>query len=425
MKKKLIIQLARFGDVMQTRRLIESLIYEDIASSNQKNEIVLCVDKLQENIAKILYPHIEIIGFHAYNADARDVLLKNRKILDYIKSSNFDEVYTLNFTAMTYALIKIFDEEKVRGYKFSHGQETKSAWHDLTYKYMYDRLQSPLHITDFWAFLADKAIEPEKVNPSAYEKMQTWLEGKGTFEVGIILSGQHRRRSVPPKDLALIVHVLASRFDKVRFNLLGTAGEADLAREFFTHLPKNTTSLVNNRIGKTKITELLDIIKESDLVLSPDTGSLHAAAFFGVPTLSFFHSSALCYQTGAYGLGHLCLQSTFPCAPCLEVKPCPYGDDIYCYKQLSSPALLAFLAKQKTQKKIEYCALLETEFDNIGHKYKLLAGDEVDRRKAHELREVLYEYRYAKTYQSHNALTETVALELFEGPFTFFLNNKV
>ncbi len=421
MQKKLIFQIARFGDIAQTRRLIKSLMF-DIDGS--KNEICLCVDKIYEKTAAFFYPDIEIIGLHAYNAQLSDVIHENRKIFASIKAKNFDEIYTLNYAQLTYSILKLFDEEKIRGYILSNSQESRSAWYDLSFKFMTNREQSPLHVSDHWAFLSDNPIKASEVNPSAEEKMLLWQEGKGEFEVAIILAGQDLRRSVPPKDLAMIVHILANRFDKVVFRLLGTAKEETLAREFYAHLPKNTASLVQNHVGKTSFIELLEIIKHCDLALSPDTGSLHAAAFFGVPTLSFFCSSAYCYETGAYGLGHLCIQASFPCVPCTEKKKCHY-DIPMCHNQFSSPALYAWLAKQKTQKKMEYFGLLQSSFDEIGLTYTLLEGAEKQREYAYNLRKLLQEYRYGQAYLSHTNQTIDIATMLYEGIFTFLAKNKV
>ncbi len=406
MQKNLIIQLARFGDILQSRRLIKSVL--------QDGDVALCVDKTQERLARHAYPDIEIIPLSAFHADKDAILNDTRKSFEYLQNEKFDTIYTMNSTGLSYAIASLFDPSQVRGYVFKNGAELRSEWVRFAFKYMQNRFQSPLHIMDYWAFLADKPIKAEDVNPSAYDAMLKWQESKGQFRVGIVLSGQNARRSVPLQSMIQIIRILAQRFDKVDFVLLGTTtNEVNLAKECLAKLPANIASMIDNKVGKTNIIELFDTIKECDLVLSPDTGALHCAAFLGVPTLSFFCSSAFVFETGAYGLGHTCVQSSLQCAPCTEAVPCSH---VSCNAPFSSPSLLARLAGAKTQKQIEDFALLESSFDKVGLQYKTKEGELKDRSIAHNLRTLLHEYRYGDVKLAHSNEIEELAAQFYDAP---------
>ncbi len=406
MKKNLIVQLARFGDILQSRRLIKSL--------QQDGEVALCVDKTQEKLALYAYPDIEIIPLNAFHADKNEIFKETKKSFEYMQNQHFDTVYTMNSTGLSYAISSLFDPSQVRGYIFKNGQELRSEWVRFAFKYMQNRFQSPLHIMDYWAHLADNPISPELVNPSALEGMKKWQESTGTFKVGIVLSGQNVRRSVPLDSMVQIIRILTQRFDKVDFVLLGTsAKEIALAQECMLKLPNNISAMIENKVGKTSIVELFETIKECDLVLSPDTGALHCAAFLGVPSLSFFCSSAFVFETGAYGLGHTCVQSTLQCAPCAEVVPCSH---VSCASAFSSPALLARLAGAKTQKSIESFAILESNFDNVGLDYRLKEGEIRDRTEAKNLRALLYEYRSKEVHLAHSNAIEELAAQIYDTP---------
>ncbi len=428
MQKQLVVQLARFGDILQSRRLIKSL--------QLKGEVALCVDKSQLSIANCAYPDIEVIPLEAFNANKADVFVNTQKSFDYIQAQNFDSVYTMNATPLSYAIARLFEEEQVFGYSVKNGQELRFEWSRFAFLSAQNRFQAPLHLIDYWAYFADEVIEPNLVNPSALAGMKKWQEGRGNFRIGVVLSGQNARRAVPVLAMAQIVNVLASRFEKVEFHILGTAKEQNLAEQFLVKLPPKVQALVKNLIGKTNIQELFKEIKDCDLLLSPDTGALHCAAFQGVPTLSFFCSSAWCFETGAYGEGHVCIQAhpntsksavvtlneSMTCAPCAEAKPC---NKTICHEVFSAPALLARLAKAKTQKVIENFSILESSFDEVGLDYSLVEGVELERTKAKMLRKLLYEYHSNKVSMPHNEAVQNLASQMFDNISMVYPKNSL
>ncbi len=413
MKKYLVIQLARFGDILQTRRLIKSL--------QQDGEVSLCVDKTQEALAKLAYPDLDILPIYAFDADKLEVFTKNINLFDSIKNAKFDEVYTLNYSPLTFALSRLFSPEQVKGYFVENTQERRSEWVELAFKYMAKRYQSPLHIVDYWAFLSNNPISAELVNPSAVDKMYRWQEGKGAFQIALVLSGQNKRRSVPLSSYAQIIKVLATRFNKAEFILLGTSQEDKLAQEFLSYFKGNENFTLRNMVGKTSMPELFKCIEESDLVLSPDTGTLHCSAFLGTPTLSFFCSSAWAFETGAYGLGHTAIQATVDCAPCAERVNCK---NVKCHDIFSSPSLLARMSKRKTNKEAENFAILESSFDKVGLIYLPIDGLIKDRNEAEIMRSLLFEYKYGDVCMAHSQKVEDIAANLFDST-NFFASEKL
>ncbi len=405
MQKNLVLQLARFGDILQSRRLIKSL--------KKKGSLALCVDKTQEKIAKLAYPDIEILPLQAFSSDAKNVLSENKKIFEYVKNAGFEEAYIMNHTSLSYAFARLFAPDQLKGYILKEGQEMRSDWVKLAFKYMNNRFQSPLHIVDYWGFFADEPILPQEVNPSAYEKMQKWQEAKGDFQIAIVLAGQEERRSVPVDKYAQIMKIFLTRYkeNKVEILLLGTQKEEALARKFLVEMGQGSKN-IKNLVGKTSIEELFSLIKDCDLVISPDTGTLHCAAFLGVPTLSFFFSSAWCFETGAYGLGHTAIQVMPHCAPCFEKMKC---NNWKCHEAFSSPSLLARIAGKKTQKEIQDFSILESSFDKVGLMYTQKEGILQQRQEAEILRALLYEYKYNEIALPHSEKVSLYAGNLFDG----------
>ena len=76
-----------------------------------------------------------------------------------------------------------------------------------------------------------------------------------------------------------------------------------------------------NRIGQTTLAELIAELSSCQVLLTNDTGTMHLAAFLGVPTVSIFGSTEP-MLTGPMGNGHRVLRHHAACSPCFR-RECP------------------------------------------------------------------------------------------------------
>ena len=380
MTKRLVVQLARFGDIVQSKRLILSL--------RREGDVHLCVDRSLAALARLVYPDCVIHALPAHGCDARTVLEEGRAVFEHLRSEHFAEVYALNNAGLCKAVASLFPPEVVRGYPVRGGQALRCRWIRMAFRWMAERRRSPLNLADFWASLAPVPISPALVNPPAVPG------GKG---LGIVLAGQVRRRSHSPDALALLTRIQAEklgRAGKCPVYLLGTSKEHSAARDLMARLPGTVVERCLDLTGKTDWAALQDILAGLDVLLSPDTGTAHLAAHLGVPVLGLFCSSAWVWETGPYGVGHTVLQADLPCAPCAESSPCPKNAP--CRAAFTDPALLAYLAgRGKTERRFpRHVRILHGTFDEMGQTWREEGGDSPDHdaplRKA--LRDQLAEY---------------------------------
>ena len=84
----------------------------------------------------------------------------------------------------------------------------------------------------------------------------------------------------------------------------------------------------HNLIGKTTLSELITELSRCQLLLTNDTGTMHLAAFLGVPTVSIFGSTEPAL-TGPMGNGHRVIRHHVACSPCF-LRECPI--DFRCMK---------------------------------------------------------------------------------------------
>ncbi|MDH4470135.1 MAG: glycosyltransferase family 9 protein [Verrucomicrobiae bacterium] len=99
--------------------------------------------------------------------------------------------------------------------------------------------------------------------------------------------------------------------------LLGTAQEKTLASPLVEGFP----GTVENLIGQTSLEELLQTIQQLTLLLTNDTGSMHLAALFNIPTVALFGSTDPSL-TGPQGTIHRVLRHPVECSPCF-LRTCP------------------------------------------------------------------------------------------------------
>jgi len=380
MKNYLIIQLARFGDLIQTKRLLATLCARDDAT------VHLCVDKSLQQLARLVYPDVVIHPVTAHgtglsNSEAmRSMLVDNRKAFDKLKSIDFETIYNLNFSGLNFRLAALFDPETVEGYGWNNGQEMIGLWPSMAMRWSSFR-RIAINLVDFWAGYCPDMISPESVNPEAKAK------GSG---IGVVLAGRESRRSLPADILAKATATLGSSSKTDRIVLLGGKSEAAAGQAVIKELPKNLQEKTDNLAGKTDWTQLVEIVDSLDMLLTPDTGTMHLAAHLGTPVKAFFLSSAWCFETGPYGKGHTVYQAVTDCLPCLETKPCDY--DTKCLGGFADPLFQRFLVTGKADHAPQGLIGFNSAFDRLGQIYSPFAGTDNDTDQRTKFREFIRQF---------------------------------
>lgn len=351
----LVIQLARLGDLLQTKRLLLGL-----QEAYGPGQVHLLVDNSLAALARIIYPFAEVHGIRAFGgaADPPGLIADSRRVLTALAVLDFDAVYNLNYSGLNLALSTLFPVEIMHGHWEERGMARRSLWVDLAFRWTAQRRMSPVNLIDFWGLLAPQPASPAEVNPVAR------AGGNG---IGVVLAGRMARRSVPPEILASLLAAHFARLGGAPITLLGGEAEQPLARALTRELPRAVAEQVRDRTGQTALTDLPEIIADLDLLLTPDTGLMHLGAHCGVPLEALFLSSAWCYETGPYGLGHTIRQAATPCAPCLESAPCPHG--LRCLEPFKDEALHKLMAGKTPARPPAELASLTGRFDGLGMDY--------------------------------------------------------
>ncbi len=164
--------------------------------------------------------------------------------------------------------------------------------------------------------------------------------------------------------------------------LLGSLGEKALGERYAALAEGPHISL----IGRTSQPELAAALCLSSLLISNDTGTMHLAAGLEVPVLAIFLATAQPWDTGPYLAGSCSLEADLPCHPCPFGQACPH--DLRC-RTAVSPALVGKLAAAFLREgsfaaasvKNEGARVWQAEYDAYGFMdLKSLSGHEREER---------------------------------------------
>lgn len=320
MPRFLVIQSARLGDLVQTRRLLLTLA--------ERGETHLAVDTGLVPLAHVLYPFARLHALPLYTRDAATAARQIDDVLRIWRDLDFAAVYNCNFSSAGTSLCRLFVPERVHGYRPGSGGPERSPWARRAFRLTEHRACGSLNLVDYWGHFASDPIAPERVNPPA---------SGGGAGLGVVLAGRESRRSLPVPLLARIVRTLHDFMGGPRVCLLGSAQERPAARRLLRELPARMLGNVEDLSGKTDLPALVEAVRGLDRLVTPDTGIMHLAAALGVPVLAFFLSSAYAHETGPYGIGHTVVQADIPCVPCLESAPCQF--DVRCLRPFEEERL--------------------------------------------------------------------------------------
>jgi len=167
---------------------------------------------------------------------------------------------------------------------------------------------------DFVDTVFDFRSEPEDLKiyfePFKYEKPTLGINPGASY-------GSAKRWY--PEKFAEVAIELSKQYDIVIF---GGPSEVDIAYDIEQELEKATISNYQNMAGKTSIKELCQKIGELDLFITGDSGPMHVAAAFNVPTVAIFGPTKDKETNQWKNSKGVIVKRDMVCAPCMK-RTCP------------------------------------------------------------------------------------------------------
>lgn len=306
-----VINLLRFGDVLQTVPFIKALW-----DFPHVTEVTLVCDRLDISVLKKLNLISRII-----NIDIKFIITELKKSeelpleigssFDNLPRNYFDKCFVLNSLSVAYNIGHFITKSPDNIYGFNPDNKL-----DSLFGYLFDislnKKISTVNLSELYLTYLDKP------NP---DKVVTLKKDNHFKMIGINVSTGDEVREFPAEFFINLTKLLSKDYKICLFGTIN--GSARDVYEYF-----GDRSDVSNFIGRTTTLELFDFMERLDLFISPDTGSIHLAALAGIRILGLYNISAYNYLTGAYSNNSYFLTPNIECYPCEEhYQPC---GDIKC-----------------------------------------------------------------------------------------------
>ena len=169
---------------------------------------------------------------------------------------------------------------------------------------------------NFVNFVTKTKQYPGKLKLHAKNKLQ--VSNKKLLGINPGASYGNAKRWYPEK-FASVASELASSYDII---ILGSAKEKEIALDIERQLLEKGVSNYQNLSGKTNIEELISQIASLDLIITGDSGPMHLAAAYQIPTVSIFGPTNDIETSQWTNKKNIIVKKNLDCQPCMK-RTCP------------------------------------------------------------------------------------------------------
>ncbi len=326
-----IFQTRRLGDFFQSIPLIEALAFSD--GTGAKN-IGLLIDENIYNIRNIFNAGINFFTYESLlkspGISAQSLSEFNLFLSDF--TSKYELAVNLNYDFTNSLFLSFFKEQK-RGFIALYkspktaGAISRSAAANYLFNIVKNRGLNRINIVDIYSLIgSEKPAEIKSsydiINLKKQVKNKKKLTDGKPLRICISIGATHPKRVWQSKNYANLIKFLSENLH-CEIILVGTAEESSAAGEIKKNLPSGVS--IMDLTGKTNLSELIYLIKDFDIIIASDTGTLHIAQIFNVPSVSVFTGSANFYETGPHIENSYVIYSKIECYPCLQHETCRFN----------------------------------------------------------------------------------------------------
>jgi lipopolysaccharide heptosyltransferase II len=172
---------------------------------------------------------------------------------------------------------------------------------------------------------------PERPAIAAAVKLK-WNTG-GTSWIALPPGARWENKRWPVEYFSGLVSRAAEKFLGARFAILGSEDDRPSGEIISRAAPARCLNLC----GETSLPEMVEWVRLCDLMVTNDTGPMHAAAALGKPLVALFGPTEP-RRTGPYGQLENVLRLDLPCSPCLK-SICHFEKPEECLRAIS-PSLV-------------------------------------------------------------------------------------
>ena len=342
----LIINLTRFGDLIQTQPVISGF------RSRGDRVGLLCLSNFA-SAATLLHGVDQVFAFPGagllsgldsdWRLAVRDAVGFKTSVLEA-----FPPDVIVNLTPSVACRLLAFDLTPPGGVTVGFSVDDlgfnadTSAWAAFLQMAGANRGASPFNVCDIFRRTAGLGREgnslelamPNQMVLNDADALLSAVTAKGYLAVQMGASEDTRRW--PVDRFVSVARGVWERHGLVPV-LVGAKGEAGLGERFAAAADFPFVDC----IGRTSLTELAGVLVRCRALVTNDTGTMHLAAGLGVPVCAIFLATAQPWDTGPYRAGNICLEPDMACHPCEFGTVCPH--DGACRHTVTPEAVCVYL----------------------------------------------------------------------------------
>lgn len=334
-----LLRLSAIGDVTHVVPLVRTLQHNWPETS-----ITWIIGEDEHTLVHDL-EGVEFITFNKKNG-----LVAYRGLYNKLKNKRFDILLHMQ-VSLRASILSLLVRAPIR-LGFDRSRAKNAQWLFTNHK-----IEGPSrqHVLDgflsFAQFFGLTCSVPEWNIPIPSEariKLKTWLREDEKFIV-INPSSSTRIRNWRNWDPEKYAHVADYVFERYKLSIVLTGGPAAEEKKFAGQIIKASKSTIINLVGQTNLKELLALLEQATLVISPDTGPAHMANAAQTPVIGLYASSNP-KRTGPYNYRDI----TVNCYP--EAVQKKFGkniEEIPWGKRVRDPQVMSLIPLDTVIRKID------------------------------------------------------------------------
>ena len=197
----------------------------------------------------------------------------------------------------------------------------KKSWHSMFLLSHTPKIKADKHLAKQYAELAMINSDTwDKNTPKLHLYIEPKKFQKPTMGINAGATYGSAKRWYPER-FAEVAREFSDRYEIVIF---GGPNEVEMANEIESYLISSHVTNYTNLAGKTSIKELCSLIGGCSLFVTNDSGPMHVAAAYGVPSVSIFGPTKHTETSQWMNEKSKIVRHDMPCAPCMR-RECPLG----------------------------------------------------------------------------------------------------
>jgi ADP-heptose:LPS heptosyltransferase len=323
-----IVQLTRFGDIVQTIHSVREF-------RKEFPEIRLVFIARKRFAAPFrwilddLFDQCYLLDFHKMinlpqgkNPKLDTVIERLDQFVTQINTEEIDVLLNLSFSKSSATLCGLINAQSKLGMHNcpqSLALNIQDHWSQHVYSSVMRGSLSPFSLVDVYRRMLG-GFKPE--TNSTAKKIQS-LEGEEQVLTIHPFASDPKKRWDGHKWTEIIYQVL-NKHPNTSIVVVGSYDEQSAANDIVeVPLLDRYRHRISNLAGKTTIRELFSLVKESSLFLGHDSMVSHVAAYNGCPSITISLGTVRPHETAPYGANNYVLAPKTKCFPCFPQDSCP------------------------------------------------------------------------------------------------------